>query len=147
MCQRDESWKPSAFNLSMDSKTHVHPENESCLYFFFLFNMKSKCSSTSFVLTVWKYWKQKNKSWNQENKSPIYRWRWTEKVCFIRGIWSQHEHLGIVMESLHMESIFTGAHINPYLAAKGLWEKSKTSQTKCLPVPGDNIWTMLEITF
>lgn len=46
-----------------------------------------------------------------------------------------------------MESIFTGAHINPYLAAKGLWEKSKTSQTKCLPVPGDNIWTMLEITF
>lgn len=75
------------------------------------------------------------------------RWRWTAQVCFIRGIWSEHEHLGIIMESLNMESIYTGAHINSYLAAKGLWEQSKTSQTKCLPVPGDNIWTMWEITF
>lgn len=46
-----------------------------------------------------------------------------------------------------MELIYTGAHMNSYLAAKGLGEKNKISQTKWLPVPGDNIWTMLEITF
>lgn len=111
--------------------------------------MKQKCISASFVLNHMKILesgKQNLKSGKHTALDGDELHKFASSEAFGPSM-NIHEHLGIIMESLNMESIYTGAYINSYLAAKGLWEQSKTSQTKCLPVPGDNIWTMWEITF